>query len=48
MEAQRNRFLISAVPDRINLLAIFLSLAGLSIIVRSLLPTDKVDRKQNG
>ena len=33
---------------RLPLLAIFLSLAGLSIIVRSLLPTDKVDRKQNG
>ena len=32
---------------RLPLLAIFLSLVGLSIIVRSLLP-NKVDRKQNG
>ena len=33
---------------RLPLLAIFLSLVGLSIIVRSLLPASKVDRKQNG
>ncbi|HEU4713635.1 MAG TPA: hypothetical protein VFS76_18860 [Pyrinomonadaceae bacterium] len=33
---------------RLPLLAMFLSLVGLSIIVRSILPTDKVDRKQNG
>lgn len=32
---------------KLPLLAIFLSLVGLSIIVRSLLP-NKVDRKQNG
>ena len=33
---------------RLPLLAIFLSLVGLSIIVKSLLPTSEADRKQNG
>ena len=33
---------------RLPLLAIFLSLAGLSIILKSLLPTSKVDGKQDG
>ena len=33
---------------RLPLLAIFLSLVGLSIILKTLLPTSKVDRKQNG
>jgi hypothetical protein len=33
---------------RLPLLAIFLSLVGLSVIFKSLLPVSKVDRKQNG
>lgn len=38
----------SLIGLRLPLLAIFLSLVGLSVIFKSLLPVSKVDRKQNG